>query len=119
MITPLPVDDKFSELQYLKDRVREIESETKEVELVNGPFHGKKVRIKEYRNCYNTSIPQALAEKFPPLEFDGVPDVPEDLVFTAVYKAASSGSNQFVFQGVVVWKKTEPNKEYPYGYERV
>lgn len=109
--------NKKNTLDFYKRRVDEIEASTKHVTLDGGPFDNSPVRISEQYSHFASTVPESLAKKYPPLEFDGVPDVPEPLVFVAEYQPKTR--NIYAFEGIQVYKQTNHNKDYPLGYERV
>lgn len=109
--------DKSNELRYLERQAQEIRAQTKEIELLEGPFHGSKGRIRKYFDHFATTLPADIAENYRPLEFDGVPDVPEPLTFVAVYSPMND--SKFVFEEIQVWKQTDEGSSFPLGHEKV
>jgi len=109
--------NKKNTLDYYERRVKEIEVSTKHVTLEGGPFDNCPVRISTQYEHFASTIPETIAVNYPPLEFDGVPDIPEPMVFVAEYRPKTR--NIYSFEAIRVYKQTNHNQDYPLGYERV
>ena len=104
-------------LEYHEQKAQEVKNETKRVSLKGGPFDGQVVRIKSRYMHFATTVPEFVAEMYPPFEFDGIPDLPEELTFVAYYD--NLGQKQFSFKEIRVYKQNKDGLNFPYGYEKL
>ena len=104
-------------LRRLEAEAMEVRQNTRTIELEGGPFDGQTARIKQSNAHFASTVPETVAKEYPPIEFDGVPNVPEQLAFLAYY--SKKRENVYAFEEIKVYKRSRPNMEYPFGYERV
>jgi len=107
--------NKQSELGWLESQAESIRRNTRVVSLRGGPFDGYDVRIKSTFQHFATTIPENIAENYPPFEFDGT--LGNNVTYIARYEEGDV-AKRFEFDRVYAYEKLTEGR-FPIGFQKV